>query len=439
MNIHKKISKFNYKKGTIDRIKYIVIHYCGSLGDAEKQVNFFYDTKRNASAHYFVGYNGDIWQSVEDADIAWHCGSTKYRHRVCRNTNSLGIEMCCKTTGSPKVADGNWYFEDATVKAAIELTKYLMDKYHVNPDNVLRHFDVTGKMCPAPYVFNYGKHTWTDFKKAIRGNDMEPVKESKSNQTDSLMSELTESGRAQVIWDFLSKECGLNDYATAGVMGNLYAESGLNPRNLQNGFEKKFGMNDDQYTEAVDDGTYLKETFFKDKAGYGLAQWTFWSRKNGLYEYIKSKGKSIGDLRSQLEYFWKEISSNGPLLAKLKGSKSVTDASNAILHLYERPADQSAAVENRRAEYGERFLKSNSQNSPGEKIEKTIQNSMSTIEYKVKVDHEFLNIRTGPGVEFETTGSYTGVGIFTIVETKGGWGKLKSGQGWISLRYAKKI
>lgn len=440
MNIHKKISKFNHNKGTINRIKYIVIHYCGSIGDAEKQVNYFYTGNRNASAHYFVGYNGEIWQSVEDANIAWHCGSKKYQHPVCRNTNSLGIEMCCKTIGSPKIADENWYFEDATVEATIELTKILMDKYHVKPDNVIRHFDVTGKCCPAPYVFNNGKHTWEEFKNEIRGNNMKPTKEVESEQMDSLMSELKYSGRDQIIWDFFTKECGLNDYATAGIMGNLYAESGFNPRNLQNGFEKKLGMNDDQYTKAVDDGTYLKEAFFKDKAGYGLAQWTFWKRKNGLYEYIKNvKGKSIGDLRSQMEYLWKEISSNGPLLIRLRNSKSVKDASNAVLHLYERPLDQSIIVENRRAKYGERFYESNSKNSPGKKIEKTIQKSMSTNEFKVKVDIEYLNIRKGPGANYDKTGSYTGIGTFTIVETQGDWGKLKSGQGWISLKYAQKI
>lgn len=81
-------------------------------------------------------------------------------------------------------------------------------------------------------------------------------------------------------------------------MGNLKAESGLNSKNLQNSFEKKLGLNDEQYTAAVDNGTY--KNFIKDGAGYGLAQWTFWSLKQELYNYAKNVNKSIGDLNMQV-------------------------------------------------------------------------------------------------------------------------------------------
>ena len=72
----------------------------------------------------------------------------------------------------------------------------------------------------------------------------------------------------KIIWDYF-KGKGLTDAGTAGLMGNLYAESGLNPKNLQNNFEKKLGFNDDTYTKAVDNGSY--GNFIKDSAGYGLA------------------------------------------------------------------------------------------------------------------------------------------------------------------------
>lgn len=77
-------------------------------------------------------------------------------------------------------------------------------------------------------------------------------------------------------------------------MGNLFAESGLIPTNLQNSYESKLGMNDASYTVAVDNGSYTN--FTHDSAGYGLAQWTHWSRKQGLFQLCKSRGKSIGDL-----------------------------------------------------------------------------------------------------------------------------------------------
>lgn len=102
---------------------------------------------------------------------------------------------------------------------------------------------------------------------------------------------------AKKIWCFL-KEKGLNDYACSGLMGNLYAESGLNPKNLQNTYEKKLGMTDEEYTAAVDSGSY--SNFVKDSAGYGLAQWTYWSRKDALLASCKASGASVGDMDAQL-------------------------------------------------------------------------------------------------------------------------------------------
>lgn len=345
MDIIKHISKYNHKVASVDRIKYIVIHYCGSLGSAKQQVEYFAAANRGASAHYFVDFNGDIYQSVEDKDIAWHCGSKTYRHPACRNSNSLGIEMCCKTTGSPQRADEKWYFEDATVKATVELTKELMKKYNIPANNVVRHYDVTGKCCPAPYVYNKGKHTWEEFKKLIGGII---ISDKKADVPDD----------SKVIWNYLYDECGFNEYAVAGIMGNFYAESGLKSTNLQNSFNKRFNLTDEEYTSQVDSGVYSKERFIKDSAGYGLAQWTYWSRKYGLYEFAKNKKRSsIGNLRMQLEYFWYEVSSNKALYSALKESKSVREASNIMLHSYEKPADQSVAVENKRASYGDTFYK----------------------------------------------------------------------------------
>lgn len=129
----------------------------------------------------------------------------------------------------------------------------------------------------------------------------------------------------KTIWEFLKSQ-GLNDYGAAGLMGNLYAESGLSPTNLQNTYNNKFGMTDDEYTAAVDAGRY--GNFIHDSAGYGLAQWTFWSRKQGLYDYAKSTGKSIGDLTMQLEFLFQELSSGyKSVLSTLKSATSVLQAS----------------------------------------------------------------------------------------------------------------
>lgn len=160
------------------------------------------------------------------------------------------------------------------------------------------------------------------------------------------MNELT-------IHDYLQKK-GLSEYGIAGLMGNLFAESGLNPRNLQNSYENVLGMNDNAYVAAVDNGTYTN--FVQDKAGFGLAQWTFWTRKQALLDFAKASGKSIGDLIMQLDFLWKELSGSYPgVLAVLRAATSVLGASNAVLLNFEKPANQSKDVQKKRAEYGQRY------------------------------------------------------------------------------------
>lgn len=156
------------------------------------------------------------------------------------------------------------------------------------------------------------------------------------------------------IWYFLRSK-GLSDYGVAGLMGNLYAESALRPENLQNTYEKKLGMTDAEYTAAVDSGAYAG--FVRDSAGYGLAQWTYWSRKEGLLAFAKAAGKSIGDLEMQLGFLWKELSEGYKgVLNVLKAATSVRQASDKVLTDFERPADQSETAKVRRASYGQKYL-----------------------------------------------------------------------------------
>lgn len=407
MYIHKLLTKTKFYPGALSRIKYIVIHYTGSTGSAEANARYLVEGDRTASAHYFVGFDGEIWQCVEDKDSAWHCGAASYKHPECRNQNSIAIELCARTIGDKTKADDKWYFEDATVNSAIEITRELMKRYNVPPQNVLRHYDVTGKVCPAPYVFNNTNHTWEKFKMAISDID-----------------------RAKVIWNYLTMSCRFSECSTAGIMGNLYAESGLNPLNLQNSFNKKLNLTDEEYTNLVDIGAYSKEEFVYDKAGYGLAQWTFWDRKKKLYDFVKASNVSIGSLTSQLAFFFNEIQGYSSLMKTLKEAKTVREASDAFLHQYERPADQSEAVELKRAGYGQTFY---DLYATGSDI------SMSFKPFLVRVNITNLCIRKGPGVNFDKTGGHTGKGVFTIVEEQNGWGKLKSGLGWISLNYAKRV
>lgn len=155
------------------------------------------------------------------------------------------------------------------------------------------------------------------------------------------------------MWNYLLDKMG-NEYGVAGLMGNIYAESGLRSNNLQNAYETKLGYTDVTYTTAVDNGSYTN--FVHDSAGYGLAQWTYYSRKQALLDYAKASKKSIGDYEMQLGFLYKELSgSYVSVLSELKNAKTVLEASNAVLTKFERPADMGTAVQNKRASFGQKY------------------------------------------------------------------------------------
>lgn len=169
-----------------DDIKYICIHYVGATGDAKSNVDYYSQkTVKNASADFFVGHNGDVWQYNPDPEkrYCWAVGGTRQSeyggsfYGQAKNSNSVSIEMCVKTRGEKTANSPDWYFTDETISAAVELTKYLMKLYNVPAERVIRHFDVTGKLCPGVVGWNSksgDERAWEDFKKRItkEGNDM---------------------------------------------------------------------------------------------------------------------------------------------------------------------------------------------------------------------------------------------------------------------------
>ena len=166
----KKIAhRSNYgSQRALGKIKYIVIHYTANDGDTDEgNGKFFANNIVKASAHYFV--DGDsVTQSVPDDYIAYSVGGNKYTdcnktgggklYGQCTNANSISIELC------DEVRNGVYDFSKATIENAIELTKSLMKKYDVDINRVIRHFDVNGKKCPAPFV---DKTRWQEFKNTI--------------------------------------------------------------------------------------------------------------------------------------------------------------------------------------------------------------------------------------------------------------------------------
>ena len=391
----------------------------------------FAPTSRQASSNYGIGPDGRIGMYCEEKDRSWCTSSGANDHRavtieVASDTAhpyavkaaafSALLDLCadiCKRNGKKRLL---WFGDKEKTLAYTPKADEMVLTVH-------RWF--ANKACPGDYLYNLHGQIAAEVNKRLGVSSGAAAPAAKPQQTSKTTAEKT-------IWNFLSGK-GLNDFAVAGIMGNLFAESALNPRNLQNSYEKKLNMTDDKYTAAVDNGTY--NNFVRDSAGYGLAQWTYWSRKQGLLDHARKQGASIGDLNMQLSFLWKELSGYTAVMNTLKTAASVLAASNAILTGFEKPADQSAAVQKKRAEYGQKYY--------AKYAKKAAAAPAAFTPYLVKVTATDLRIRKGPGTNTSIV-RYCPPGAYTIIAESDGpgaskWGQLKSKEGWIALDYAKKI
>lgn len=167
--------------------------------------------------------------------------------------------------------------------------------------------------------------------------------------------EATGDDRSRYIWGYFVGKIG-NEYGVAGLMGNLEAESGLYPDRVQG--DIPYSNYSKEYTSKVDAGTISENSFVNNGpngGGYGLAQWTYPARKQALYDLYKSGGySSIGSIKLACDYLWYELQHEfASVLSVLRTASSVREASDAVLHNFERPADQSEAVEIKRAGMGQ--------------------------------------------------------------------------------------
>ena len=181
MEIKENLTNVNYNKMSNKVNKYIVIHYVGAVSTAYNNSVYFKNVNRSASANYFIDEN-EIYRVVADSDKAWHCGDKlksgnggTYNGK-CTNSNSIGIEMCCYNN------NGKIDVSEKVISNTIELVKELMAKYNISIDNVIRHYDVTNKICPAPIVEDESR--WIDFKNRLVSNSTQQVIQEENKNTN---------------------------------------------------------------------------------------------------------------------------------------------------------------------------------------------------------------------------------------------------------------
>lgn len=197
------------------KIKYIVIHYTAGItsrsGTAKSNAKYFAKETTKASADFIIDdenivqYNPDIKNRY-----CWHCGGSKYKtkggslYKVCTSANSIGIEMC-STNSAKKVTnpnDANWYFTDAVIDNCVELTKKLMEEYDIEPDHVIRHYDINGKLCPGIIGWNEDTNDiskWQDFIIRVSPVPEETViEEPKEEIVEAKVPEIREDTKSEV-------------------------------------------------------------------------------------------------------------------------------------------------------------------------------------------------------------------------------------------------
>lgn len=190
----KQCNSRNYRKGREFAINWICLHFTSGNGDTA-QNNADYFTREgglNASAHYFVDTER-IVQSVKDGDTAWHCGRERggSYYNDCRNANSIGIEMCSVKR------NGVYVIPEDTMKRAAKLTRELMAKYHVPVSRVCRHYDVTHKDCPEPWVRN--PQLWQKFKDMLTEKEVEDMTEAQTRNIAK--QEISNAEKAKKVYD----------------------------------------------------------------------------------------------------------------------------------------------------------------------------------------------------------------------------------------------
>ncbi len=157
-----------------EKIEYIVLHYTGINQDVVKIIDSYtFKNVSDKSADFFVNHNGKVYQYNTDIDnrFTWAVGGTKLEdskggtlNGIVTNNNSISVELATAN----KV--GTWIFHEATLLSGANLIKYLMDKYDIDIDHVVRHYDVTGKMCPGVQGWTEDSGSalkWEEYKKFL--------------------------------------------------------------------------------------------------------------------------------------------------------------------------------------------------------------------------------------------------------------------------------
>lgn len=411
------------------KIDYLVIHYVGAVSTALNNAKYFYSTYRGASAHYFVD-DTSIWQVVLDKDIAWHCGANSYKHAYCRNSNSIGIEMCCFNN------NGTIDVSETVVGHTLELAAYICKKYGITIDRVIRHYDVTGKNCPAPMVKDEAR--WNDFKNRLNvllnGETQtivptEPEKPAEQNTMNKIM--------------YVTAKTGLNVRTGIGtsysIIRTLPTGAQVTVYEMSNGWAR-IGSGEwvsaaylsETNPNAIQTKTmYVTASALNIRTGAGTNYRVLRSIPQGtkvtVYEEKNGWGR-IGDGQwSSMKYLSTSAPAPKPTKTMYVTASALNVRSGAgTNHSVRRTISKGTAVTV--------YEESNgwSRIGNGEWVSSKYLTSQATKTKKVTASA--LNVRAGAGTKYKVVKVIYKNNVVTIYEERNGWSRIGNGQ-WVSSKY----
>ena len=403
-----------------EKVKYIVIHYTGNDGaTAAENVSYFNGGNRGASAHYFVDHSGEIREYCDPAAYySWHCGgplesSHHPLHDICTNRNSIGIEICTRKSG------GVWTFTSAAVSAAIVLTKYLMAKFGVSADHVCRHYDVTGKACPRVPGWGAvgGDAEWKKFLAAIT-TQARPL-----TDNEKFIEEIGAMARADM---------AKSGICAAVTVAQAILESGWGKSDLAVKANNIFGM------KCSLSGNTWPGSTWDGKSAYNKSTGEYYS---GSYTTVKADFRKYGSWAESVADHSAYLAGarNGSALryAGLVGCTDYRKAAQIIKNGgYATSPDYVTKICNIVEQYNLVRFNTNYSAPVNTKPATTVTPApASKVPYLVRVGSG-VQIYKAPAGAVAKTCPY---GVYTIVEEKNGYGKLKSGAGWLKLSAVTKV
>ena len=442
-----------YKAGRTITVKGLMLHSVGcSQPNAQVFINSWNSSSYDrACVHGFIdGNTGTVYQTLPWNRRGWHCGSGS---NGSGNNTHIGVEMCepacIKYTGGSSFTCSDLATAKASAKctyeAAIELFAMLCQKYSLNPTAdgvILSHKEGHSRGIAS----NHGdpEHLWNGLGMGYTMDTFRAAVKAKMDGTDqetttagtqaSVFKSLTETQAAAKIGELCKA-----DMAKSGILASVSAaqfilESGYGKSELAQNANNCFGMKC-----SLSGNTWSGSTW------NGSSKYT----KQTQEEYTTGTKTTItADFRKYASVEDSVADHSAYLLGAMNGSSKryaglagETDYKKVIQIIKDGSyATSSSYVVNVCSIIEKYNLTQYDGASTGVK-------SMTNVDcpFLVKVKITDLNIRKGAGTNTAKTGKYTGIGTFTIVEVKQGkgsnlgWGKLKSGAGYISLDYVERI